>query len=197
MGEQCVDNAKDRDIGEQWEKKFCALAADAGKMFTAHQIGRPQSAMALQRIKGDDWKRLMLPDITVWSAPGQHHEIKHKDAAKSGPRRGCFGLEEYRFAALLDFQEELGDEQKVYYTIHRHDWAGGRHVQTNDIRHWVTADVVSLFKLIANKKVLEERGTSWVNGKKTEGVLMYYWLTTYWQPLAAIWTPVVDGNVST
>jgi hypothetical protein len=174
--EHCSDNAADRTVGAYWERRFCELAAARGFVFSPLQIGRRGSAAAYRRgADGKRWHIFTLPDVTIWSAPGQHHEIKHKEPT----RRGEFGLEQYRFEALLDFQAVT--QQAVLYTIHNHAHAGGREVMQNRAEDWFTADVREL-----RGKWSSSRGNSWVNGEKKQCVI-YYWSAGLWQPLASLW----------
>jgi len=178
--EHCTDNTADRAIGKTWERNFCKLAWERGFMFSPMQIGRVGSAVAYQN-HNRTWKPLTLPDVTVWTAPGQHHEIKHKNPTK----HGSFGLEKYRLDALLAFAHET--EQDVMYTIHNHDLAGGRDAQINEIGHWFTVNVLALDKTWAAKS----RGYSWVNGQKKE-VAICYWPTDMWAGLAEYWQHLGD-----
>lgn len=144
-----------------------------GLMFSPMQIGRNGSAVAYQ---GPHWKPLTLPDVTVWTAPGQHHEIKHKNPTTWG----MFGLEEYRLNALLAFTSET--EQDVMYTIHNHDLSGGRDAQVNKIEHWLTVNVLDL----AGAWKKKTPGFSWVDGQK-KTVAICYWPTNMWSSLTEYW----------
>lgn len=140
MNPKTRDNASDRRTGARWERGFCVLAAGFGKTFTPHQIGRNQSAAAYERAT-DGWSSLTLPDVTIWSAPGEHHEIKHKNRT----RDGMYGLEEYRVNALVRFANTTA--QRVYYTIHDWEIAGATSSAdeiANDIEHWFCADIAVL-----------------------------------------------------
>jgi hypothetical protein len=170
----CEDLSSDRGLGEYWERQFCKMAARCGFWFTPMQIGRNKSAQAYSR--NGQWASLTLPDITVWTFPGQHHEIKHKNPTK----HGSFGLERYRLNALLEFSEET--HQDVMYTIHNHDLSGGRMAKRNDIAHWITVNV----KELDGTWTFEGRFPSWVNGSKKK-VLQYFWPITYWRPLKSYW----------
>lgn len=137
------DNAADRGIGQYWEFQFCMMARTYDKVFTPHQFGRrDQSALYYGGAADLDGKtRWTLPDITIWSAPGEHHEIKHKNRDRSG----CYGLERYRLDALLRFANATG--QRVYYTVHDWEIAGAtnsREKAPSDIAHWFAADVYDL-----------------------------------------------------
>lgn len=186
MSVLCKNNAADRRLGRRWEEHFCDLGGQYGKMFTAHQIGRTESARALHRLNGR-WHPLTLPDVTIWSEPGEHHEIKHKDPCKGGRRRGRIGLEVYRFRSLVGFANELPRSQGVFYTIHRHDLApGGRAGDTNRMQDWFTVDVHKLQTLNESGKVVCEPGkTYYAGGPKI--VDIFYWPFAAWQPLVDLW----------
>ena len=174
---QCSDLRADRGLGALWERNFCLLASRFGKSFTPHQIGRDGASAAAFARQSKHWNAYTLPDVTVWTAPGEHHEIKHKAPTKYN----SFGLERYRFDALVWFRKETG--QAVFYTIHNHFLAGGRDVAENCIEDWVTCEVGRLagqFK--------EWPGTSYVGGKPTQ-VPICYWNVGLWRPLQEIWTP--------
>lgn len=178
----CRDLAGDRKAGEYWEREFCKMAAKIGKSFTPMQIGRTGSTAAYKKnVENWSWSTYTLPDVTVWTSPSEHHEIKHKNPTKYE----CFGLEVYRFKALLWFAEESG--QTVMYTIHNHDLAGGRDERKNDIKHWITANV---FNLNGNWQTIA-RGKSWVNGIPRD-VQIYYWHKDIWQPLSEYWYELKD-----
>lgn len=180
----CTDNRADRAIGATWERRFCELAADHGLLLSPLQIGRDNSAAAFWKDR-QQWCSLTLPDITIWTAPGQHHEIKHKEPT----RDGLFGLEVYRFRALMMFAQATG--QSVFYTIHNHALAGGRDNPRNRIEDWVTADVHSLDGRWMRR---DDNSTSWVNGQKTSGIGIYYWPIGLWQPLQRIWANQLCGR---
>ena len=173
MVQQCSDLKDDRRIGEYWERQFCVMARDYGFMFTPMQIGHEGSAVAY---KGQSWNTYTLPDVTIWTYPGQYHEIKHKNPTK----KGSFGLEEYRLKALLAFAEET--QQDVMYTIHNHDLTGGKEELVNAIDHWVTVNVNSLVGTQAGTW----NGASWVDGVK-RFVPICYWPAELWQPLTEYW----------
>lgn len=182
---QCEDLKADRRLGKYWERQFCLMAADYSKMFTAHQIDRTTSACAFTRKPGTkQFNSYTLPDVTIWTAPGEHHEIKHKDPAKGGRRNRCFGLEVYRFEALCAFMDELSYNQGVYYTIHRHDLNGGRESRQNMMEHWFTVPMSHLRKQLAYAH--KEMGLSWVSGVKTR-VPILYWNIGCWVPLRELW----------
>ena len=83
----CEDNAADRKMGALWEKEFCLMAKGYGHVFIPHQH-RKEGAASAYGPSG----HLLVPDVTILSGGGQHHEIKHKNPAKGQ----LFGLEEYR-----------------------------------------------------------------------------------------------------
>ena len=171
---------KHREWGRYWEEQFCKLAAKYGKSFTANQIGQTSSARAFFH-NGRRFSWHVLPDITLWTAPGEHHEIKHKNPTW----RGEFGLEDYRLEALLWFAGETG--QSVYYTIHNHDLAGGRDVRINDIAHWVTVNVLEL----DGTWIRSDVGDTYYNGGRGRKVRLY-WDIRLWRPLESLWTPVEE-----
>jgi len=175
----CTNLSQDRNIGAMWERNFCRLAAQFGRTFTPMQIGREQSAQAYGQVDGK-WNQWTLPDVTVWTCPGEHHEIKHKEPTPYD----SFGLERYRLDALEWFMKETG--QVVFYTIHRHDLNGGRESKSNHIEHWFTANVQTLVEAIASKVAILRRGPSWCGGKKIE-TLIVYWPVRLWAPLADNW----------
>lgn len=177
----CTDLAGDRKIGELLERKFCAMAGSFGKAFTPHQIGRTMSAQAAQK-SGREWRLWTLPDVTVWTFPGEHHEIKHKYAT----RAGLFGLEKYRFDALLWFADKT--QQSVLYTIHDYEQqpdatmtARKRNV-TNVRGHWLTCDVLKLKDCIR----FTSKGDSYVNGV-AKPVDIHYWHRSSFMPLIEYW----------
>ena len=180
MADHCTDNASDRATGAYWEREFGIMAAKNGKVFSFMQIGRNESAQ-FYSFPGGHWRHYTLPDIAIWTSPGEHHEIKHK----APTARGRFGLEVYRFAALMEFAGITG--QSVMYTIHNHALSGGPSVRENSIAHWVTANVTDL----DGHWTGEYPGSSWVNGTKKE-VPIYYWDAAMWQPLQAFWLLPID-----
>lgn len=174
-GEHCVDNVRDRAIGEYWEREFCKMASQYNKTFTPMQIGRAKSAQAYGMVNGK-WNNYTLPDVTIWTFPGEHHEIKHKNPTD----RGCFGLEQYRFDALRWFASETS--QQVMYTIHNHDLSGGKDSTVNNINHWVTANVIAL----DGNWTGTNWGYSWVGGIKKR-VPIHYWDASLWIKLNQFW----------
>lgn len=180
----CSDNKADRSIGEYWENQFCSMARQYGLSFTPHQFKRSVSACAYTLREGAP-HAYTLPDITIWTAPGQHHEIKHKNPTS----KGYFGLEVYRFDALIWFTEETS--QPVYYTIHNHDLSGGRDSRANNIHHWMTASV----KTLRSYRGYIDRNFSYVRGERRE-VDIHYWPTDAWRPLTDLWRIPVIGSLN-
>lgn len=172
---QCEDNKADRKIGEFWERAFCTMAARLGKSFTPMQIGH-DGAANWYILDGKRYSSRLLPDVTIWTFPGEHHEIKHKEPTRTGK----FGLEVYRFDSLLKFSAVT--RQSVMYTIHNHKAAGGRDVTQNNPAHWMTVEVGVLQRNLSSPLP----GDSWVNGQKRE-VQIYYWPIVLWQPLMGFW----------
>ena len=185
------DAASARAIGERWERNFCVLAADHGKVFSPHQIDRPdKSASAWGPRENGKYSRYLLPDVTIWSAPGEHHEIKHKNQTPDG----CYGLERYRLNALVCWANTTG--QQVLYTIHDWEKAGARGADENvpnRIEHWYFADVEDISR--RHTKVTQ-RGTSLVNGMLKNDVEIVYWTARrYFHPLAELWTAAAPPSI--
>lgn len=178
-GNHCQDLKGDRQLGGYWERQFCIMAANHDKTFTPMQLGRQESIVA-HRKNGQQWNSYTLPDVTVWTSPGEHHEIKHKDPFDDWDNGPSYGLEVYRFNALLWFAEETG--QQVMYTIHDHKKAGGRDIKNNNIEHWVTANI----KHLNNQWHTCRETKSYVNGE-TKIVPTYYWSIELWLPLGIFW----------
>lgn len=180
MTEHCVNLSDDRQIGDYWEREFARMALRYGRSFTGNQWDKTKSAVAhsmdFSMPRNKRYKSWTLPDITVWTKPGEHHEIKHKEPTKYG----AFGLEKYRFEALLWMAEETG--QNVFYTIHNHALNGGRSNKENNPDHWFTANVLTL----KTAKRREAIGPSWVNGEKKQ-VIIYYWDASNWVRLLDLW----------
>jgi hypothetical protein len=178
----CFDNSADRELGNFWEREFCKLAAATGYAFTPMQIGLARSAQFYRR-DGKKWKQYTLPDVVIWTFPGQHHEIKHKNPTPDGcfGNPPMFGLEAYRYYALAEFAEIA--RQDVLYTIHNHDLSGGRNSKLNDIAHWMTARVTDLIDI----DFVQLNGKTYVDGKKESGVKIFYWHIERWIPLHEYW----------
>lgn len=178
QSDHCTDNSGDRKAGEAAERAFCVLALKRGRSVTAHQIKHQGPAIAIAWI-GGQYKRFVLPDITVWDDGSQHHEIKHKYATQNGE----YGLEEYRFESLLWFAERTG--RPVYYTIH--DWKVAGATSKADpieqsIEHWICCPT----DVLARQRSESRFGPSWVNGEK-KMVPILYWHRSLWTPLADLW----------
>ena len=182
-----------RKIGETWERNFCVLASRHGKVFSPHQIGSPgKSASAYgPGPDGAGYDRYLLPDVTVWSAPGEHHEIKHKNQ----DFLGRYGLERYRLDALVRWANTTG--QRVLYTIHDWQRAGAKNASQsvpNRLEDWFYADVETLSRECTYVK---KRDTSLVNGTLRDDVCVWYWNAhRYFRPLAELWSPAAGKAVS-
>ena len=166
---------QDRALGKQWERNFCLLAETYSKSFTLMQVGRTESVVAW-KMNNNKRNSYTLPDIAIWTSPGEHHEIKHKNPTA----HNSFGLEAYRFEALLWFSRET--QQQVMYTIHNHDLSGGRNTLINRLEHWITINVEDL----NNKWNWQSSGISYVNGE-AKRVPIYYWPKNLWIPLKLFW----------
>lgn len=175
-----ADNSTDRETGAHWEAEFCRMARRYGKFFTPHQFGHGRSAM----FYGGD-SQWTLPDITIWSAPGEHHEIKHKRSTQDG----MYGLERYRLDALIRFANTTG--QQVFYTIHDWEMAGADDSQervSNDPDHWLAADIATLSR--GHTRI--SRDSTYYNGILRE-VEVLYWTADpsrkhrWFVPLPEIW----------
>ena len=187
-----LDNAADRRCGALWERNFCLLAGLFGKAFTPHQLGRTGAATMWKR-GAHDWNPFLLPDVTVWTAPGEHHEIKHKNPTTKylGGRKvaRCYGLEKYRLDALVAFRVET--QQPVMYTVHDWELAGAttsRDEMANDVRHWLTVDVLALSEYVARNDIQPVLMRTYVNSRNDERE-GYYWPTALWLPLEHWWNP--------
>lgn len=178
--QHCSNNEEDRNLGKYWEEQFCKLAMNVGKSFTAHQIGRSGSAVAWST-KGGKPNADTLPDITVWTCPGEHHEVKHK----APTRHGGIGLEEYRLQSLVWFAKET--RQSVQYTIHRHDLAGGRTGTVNLSDHWFTIDVLKMEQMRIDGDAYGPcPGKTYINGNLGYAPI-WYWPATSFVPLEEFW----------
>lgn len=186
MNKHCNNLQADRELGQFWEREFCKLAGTHGRSFTPHQIGREKSAVAWVK-SGGKYNAWTLPDITLWTRPGEHHEVKHKDPCAWG-----FGLERYRLEALRAFADETG--QNVYYTLHDYSrqpdvdltWEIQREARKQNRlsvpAHWLTAAVAELVECID----MEEWGYSYVGGQKKR-VPICYWPVSSFRPLEWLW----------
>jgi hypothetical protein len=178
MSGQCTNIKADRDIGAMWERRFGLIALRYGHTVTPNQIGRNESAAGHYQT-ADGYKKIILPDFVIWSFGGQHHEIKHKSPARSGPRAGCYGLERYRFESLKHFQSVC--QQRVFYTIHDHEMAGGKYAVDCSEKNWLTISISDM----EGTHQHEEIGPSWCNGKKIQTEIMY-WHKSLFVPLVAV-----------
>jgi hypothetical protein len=180
------DNAADRKVGQHWEFQFCMMAREHDKVFTPHQFGRPDQSAMFYGGTSSAKSQFTLPDITIWSAPGEHHEIKHKNR----DQLGCYGLEVYRLDALVRFANATG--QRVYYTIHDWELAGAARsgdVVGNDIQHWFAGDVIDLSRGCTR----QAKGWTYYNGGQRQ-VDIWYWSfdparsrVRWFRPLAEVW----------
>lgn len=175
--QHCTNLQADRDLGGEWERNFCVIATQYGRSFTRHQFRKSGAANVETKLNGK-YHSFLLPDITLWSAPGEHHEIKHKDPV---PNWETYGLETYRLEALIWFARET--KQSVYYTIHDHRLAGGREVKINRLEDWRTVNILDL----EHSWIKEKPGASYINSKKVEDVPTRYWPTRLWIPLEDMW----------
>jgi hypothetical protein len=171
-GQHCADLDGDRALGEKAERTFCELGLGYGRSYTRHQLARQGAAVAQSGVKV-----YTLPDITLWTGRGEHHEVKHKEPTRSG----WFGLELYRLTALLWFRHE--QKAPVFYTVHNHLLAGGRDRPMDQIAHWMAVDVADL----AGTSVHEAWCSSYVNGRRQDAVWTLFWPTTLWFPLTDLW----------
>jgi hypothetical protein len=172
----CGNLSGDRKIGQFWERQLCIMAAQLGRVFSPNQLRRDGAAAAYY-LENGKYHTMTLPDVTIWSDPGEHHEIKHKNPTNRTPR--CFGLEAYRFDALIWFWHTTN--QRVFYTIHNHDLSGGRNATENNLAHWLTVDVALLEGTMSSAF-----GNSYVNGSKKR-VKVHYWNAAMWKPLGEQW----------
>jgi hypothetical protein len=180
---QCNDNQADRALGGYWEQMFCLMAAQHGRMLTRHQFHAKCAAAAFYLNAHGRQCRIILPDVTLWSAPGEHHEIKHKEPTP----RGFFGLEGYRIDSLLWFARASG--QPVYYTIHNHYLNGGREDRSNHIEHWITQDVLSLSEEPRDEMHFYKlNDVTYINGIRSLAKIGY-WHQSLFVPLGRLWTP--------
>jgi hypothetical protein len=165
----------DRKVGAFWEGNFCQLLP-IGTKYTRHQLHRTRAA--IKEWIGENGKihTSPLPDVTVFHGLGResNHELKHKNPTSCGQ----FGLEVYRFEAML--QHATDAFGGANYTIH--DWQknGGKVVLSNDIHHWVTASFLDL----KEPDGYSTEWGSWVDGRWTENVPMYFWNQKRFLPLS-------------
>jgi len=184
MYTQGSDNKKDRKLGEYWERRFCIWAGKFSKSFTPMQIGRQKSAQAFT-FSNKRYNSYTLPDVTIWSSPGEHHEIKHKSPI---PNVQWYGLEVYRLNALLWFAQET--KQKILYTIHDHSLSGGRDSTDDKLEHWFTVNVLDLPDRISHQGETK----SYINGQVKDNIPIFYWHKDLWIPLYDFWTDKCQMN---
>lgn len=170
-----------RLVGKQWERNFCKLAGRYGKEFTPHQLPLANQAACSYWQDTGGWHVQLLPDVAIWSGPGEHHEIKHKNRMTNG----CYGYEEYRLRELVRFADTTG--QRVYMTIHDWERAGASSATAempNRIEDWVYADVADL----AASRSGQFTGPSLVAGIRKLDVRQFRWnAAEYFRPLASLW----------
>jgi hypothetical protein len=173
-----------RALGARWEQRFVAMGLALGRIISPHQLRgmAGEAAVAL----GPD-SRWLLPDMTLWDAGGEHHEIKHKNPMAPNKWRDfpAYGLERYRLEHLWRFARVVAPT-RVYYTIHDWSLAGaesGDDDVPNDIAHWVTADVLDLAVRVDDTLTVR----SWVNGKMEPHVRTLAWNTTRFHGLKELW----------
>lgn len=172
------DNGADRKIGFFWEKQFAAMAANNGYAYTLHQSIKDDRAATAHEKNAGVWNTIILPDVTLWTLPAEHHEIKHKDPSADG----CIGLEKYRFNSLIRFAAL--SQTSVFYTIHNYNLQPDatrelrKASQINVLDHWISCDVISLAKSIEKTRI----GPSWISGtiQQTE---ICYWNVKQFPPL--------------
>lgn len=171
----CEDIQSARNLGGKWEQNLCELAARYSRSFTCHQYKKSEAANCWKRIDGQ-YHPYLLPDVTLWTAPGEHHEVKHKDPMYGG----YYGIEQYRWEPLLWFARET--KQSVHYTIHDWEMAGGRDVEANRIEDWVTANVLDLDQF-------KKPGSwpSWRNGRTSDNEPGWKFHKGLFVPLETFW----------
>lgn len=173
-----------RIIGTYWEIMFCQLAYDFGRAFTPVQITTTKSQMdkSAQWYLGSNGKSIyLLPDIVIWTFPGEHHEIKHKDPFSMNQHGDMFGLEQYRLEALLQFCHTTG--QDVLYTIHNHALIHGNLRTRNRMSDWLT---ISVSELDGRHVYRQKNGKTLYDGKYKEKPILY-WPSEIWTPLETRW----------
>lgn len=103
-----------REVGSKWEKEFAKIVGARGALYCLHQEDRDKSA-TFHFYEDGTLKSKPLPDVTVFTSPGFHAEVKHK----SPTRTGWIGLERHRIAAMRMLADASG--QHVLYVVHRSD----------------------------------------------------------------------------
>lgn len=182
-----TDLAGHRAVGEHWEERFCELACECRRVwYTRNQKGRNQAASAETIDREKIRRTCLLPDVVIWSIPGEHHEIKHKNPHHQRGYADSYGLEIYRFDALVEFAEEC--RQPVLYTIHDWEAAGATSAYErtpNRLADWLTIPVLDL---TAKRWRREVKISSYRNGKFIADVPAYFWPSSVWMPLERYWT---------
>lgn len=175
------DNRGDRTLGAVWERHFCDLAKERGFTYLPHQFVTSRGAASAWGLGQDgDEKQVLLPDVTVWGAVTQHHEIKHKNPTP----RNEYGLEQYRLERLVDFANRTNE--LVLYTIHDWQRAGatsGREAIENNINHWLTVDILALSKM---RHRVNPNCVTYIDGQRDRAPV-WFWPTHYWVELSDFW----------
>lgn len=182
MTPESRNNQADRELGQEWERNFCRIAFAHGRSLTPQQIGRGEAAV-WYRPSGYESHQLLLPDISIWTAPGEHHEIKHKNPTV----HNTYGLEAYRFEALVTFAQET--QQPVLYTVHDWQLAGAknsRESMPNRLADWRIANVLVLKASVDSGQALQARMGTWLRGQWKQ-VPGFYWPASLWIPLEGWW----------
>lgn len=174
-----------RTVGARWEQRFAEMGLARGRIISPHQLRGMAGEAAVALGPKSRW---LLPDMTLWDAGGEHHEIKHKNPMSPNRRRNfpAYGLERYRLEHLWRFARVVAPT-RVYYTIHDWSLAGaqtGDDDTPNDIAHWVTADVLDL----AVNVDAEFPVRSLINGRMESGVRALAWNTARFRALTELWS---------
>jgi hypothetical protein len=172
MAPHAEDNRADRDVGEKWEAEFEKMANSVGGL-NCHRPTVPGR---------------LLPDRVVQrKGEIEWHELKHKRATWADE----YGLEQYRYEALIELAKRTGET--VLYTIH--DWrlAGARDRDDkvpNAIDDWYTVDVLDLPRV--EPRIRE--GKTYYGGRVARTPI-FYWPAGLWSPLAWRWgLPGIDKH---
>jgi hypothetical protein len=183
------DNARDRAIGAHWEDAFCELYwAHRGGLLVRNQKGRTDAAHA--EALGRDGLRwiCLMPDVQVLSGPGEHHEIKHKAPYQMRGWAPSYGLEVYRFEALVQFADEVKDP--VLYTIHDWQMAGASasgEDMPNRLEDWVTVGILELAERNKRHRPKIFWCGSYRNGTYRPHEPTYFWPASVWTPIDVFW----------
>ena len=116
-------------------------------------------------------KRVLTPDASCPQFK-HHYEIKHKYPSQTNH----FGLEQYRFKALLDFAHNT--QGRVFYVIHNSRGADNIHEKLNRLDDWSLASAGHLERSISH--IAE--GFSLVDGRY-QRVPICYWRVEAFHPL--------------